>query len=231
MWSLRGEFGITTFLSKLSSFSLPKKKKKIIGFGSLTELHLFLFQKWGWKTIYAPTLTSLAKESWGPSLETIMLKLLHSQYVNIVDEISFLNSASRKKETISANIVGGSIDFIQKTIGTTWQIHGEGNFLFLEAQNKSIDQIIGYLHFFKKSGLFKGVKALLFGAFPCTHSEENRCILLQTALESFAAEFNFPIFSNFSVGHIPNNNPVQIGGQAEIKPIENAALYKQTIKL
>ena len=224
IWCLRGGYGSTRLISSLLKLTTPKKCKLFIGFSDITALHLFLQQKWHWQTLHGPTLNQVTHHVI-PSENIIELKKII--FEQLPELKYFLNpyQKSNSLDLIQAPITGGSLSLVQTSLGTDWQIETKEKILFLEDVNEAAYRIDRMLQQLQQSGILNHIKALLFGDFTfAIKPEEEKKI--QTVLERFAMEQNFPVLRCAGIGHGKQNRCLPLGMPALLDLNKNQLAIK-----
>lgn len=216
IWTLRGGYGTARLIDSLRTLPTPKNEKIFIGSSDNTALHLFMSQHWGWKTIHGAGLNGLLNPNQDPENFSKLAQLIAHKKSNItIDHLVPMNNAAnavkKANQKISGKLTGGNISIIQTSIGTDWQIQSEGKILFLEEVNEKGYQVDRLLHHLKQAGVFKGVKAIVFGDFADPKDE-----WVELALERFAKEMDIPIYKTDEFGHGTKNYPLIYNSESEI---------------
>ena len=203
IWCLRGGSGTTRLIPPLFKLNKPSKPKKLIGLSDVTALLLFLSQQWGWPVIHGPTAHYAGTHFLTPdALEKIvgLIKgtLTELSYNGLVP----LNERAHQNQIIEANITGGNLSLIEYSIGTSWQILSPDHILFLEDINEEAYRLAERLEHLQQAGIFREVRALLFGDFSHQDPAKNHPELIDFVLNDFATKINIPCFKNLPVGHV-----------------------------
>jgi len=232
IWCLRGGSGTSRLLPNLLSLQAPKKKKNLIGFSDVTALHFFLTQHWDWKTIHGPTLNSLINATGqSDSVTSTLDHLIQKGTASVNLSLNPLNKEARLRTALQGHLVGGNLALTQRSIGTPWQLETAERILFFEDVNEFPYRIAETLDHLKHVGLFKKVKAVIFGQFTNDNPEENEEKLLDHIFSEFAEKAAFPVFSDLAVGHTSNNHPLQLNSPVTLLPKEDLVFLRQTLFL
>lgn len=206
IWCERGGYGSIRLLEQLRSLKKPKVQKLFLGFSDITTIHLFLTQEWGWKTLHAPVVASFAQKSLAKKdLTELKTFLFSSEKYSCLSKIKPMNlRALNEKSVIKGKMTGGNLSVIQTTLGTKLHIQTKGKILFLEdvgERGYRIDRMLSHL---KEAGVFKGVKAVVFGEFSDGKEPDGESFVAY-ALQRFANESSFPVFKSNEFGHGKRN--------------------------
>ncbi|HXH54833.1 MAG TPA: LD-carboxypeptidase [Gammaproteobacteria bacterium] len=223
IWTLRGGYGSARLIDYLSQCPKPKAEKIFIGSSDITALHLFLSQKWGWRTIHGAGLASILNPNQDPqNFEKIATIVSKSKKTLSLKPLIPLNAAALNTKKISGRITGGNLSIIQTSIGTSWQIQTTGKILFLEEVGEKgyrIDRVLNHL---KQAGLLKKVRAIVLGQFIAPDypkeisSAEGISEAITVAIERFAKDTQIPVFKNEQFGHGNINYPIVYNAKSEI---------------
>ncbi len=219
IWTLRGGYGSARLIDSLSQCPKPETEKTFIGSSDITALHLFLSQKWGWKTIHGAGLAKLVDPKQDPeNLERIATIISKSQKTLCLNPLIPLNTAAAKTKKISGRITGGNLSIIQTSIGTTWQIKTSGKILFLEEVGEKGYRVDRILTHFKQAGLLKNVSAIVLGQWIAPDDPKDSTVLegLNVAIERFAKDTQIPVFKNNQFGHGRINYPIVYQAKSDI---------------
>lgn len=230
LWSLRGGYGSARLIEKLQTLPKPQTEKIIIGFSDLTVLHLFLSQKWGWKTINGAMLVDLLNAKKDPQNFLKISKLL-AQLKNstaaVYTEINHLLPLNEKASTVNSVegvLTGGNLAMVETSIGTDWEIKTKDKILFFEDDGEKgykIDRILNHL---KQAGLLNDVRAIVFGDF--TDGDE----FVELALQRFANEIAVPVFKTDEFGHGIKNYPMIYNAKSTITKSKEGSDYNLSMQ-
>lgn len=219
IWTLRGGYGSARLMAYLNQCPKPKIEKIFIGFSDITALHLFLSQKWGWKTIHGAGLAKILDPKQDlQNFKRIASIISKSQKILNVNPLIPLNTAALQTKKISGRITGGNLTMVQTSIGTPWQIKTNGKILFLEEVGEKGYRIDRALTQLKQAGLLKNVRAIIFGQLiaPIDPKDPTAAEAITIALERFAKETPIPVFKNDQFGHGNINYPIVYHAKSNI---------------
>lgn len=216
IWTLRGGYGAARLIEKLEKLPVPKQEKIFIGHSDITALHLFLTQRWGWKTIHGSGLAELVNPDKDPqNLQKVADIIARKVKVAKLDGLKPLNQVAKnlakKGLKVSGRLTGGNLSIIQTSLGTNWQLKTAGQIVFLEdigEKGYRIDRTFNHL---RQAGLFDKAKAVILGDFTSPQDEH-----VDTAIARFANELNIPVFKTEQFGHGRVNYPLLYQSKSEI---------------
>lgn len=226
LMSIRGGYGASDLLEDLLNLQKPEGKEKLfIGFSDATILHLFLSQKWNWKTIHGPVLLSAEKTSHKNFQK--LVRLLLSKY-NSEIEISLkpINKIAKNINDIEDSLVtGGNLCVIQTSIGTKIQIDAKNKILIIEETKESIYKVKRMLKHLKDTGVLESASAIIIGTIDC--GEE---IKMPAMLQNLIDDLEVPVFYTNKIGHNEYNYPFIINEIGSIIKQNSKYIFKQTFK-
>jgi len=228
IWALRGGYGAAKVIQGLLDLGVkPPKEKVLIGFSDITALHLFLSESWGWHPIHGAVLSQSGNPKFNQKNFDPIISMLGSH--NSCFDLAGLSLVSAKAPVcpINGELSGGNLCLIQTSIGTPWQMTGEGKILIIEDGNERGYRIDRMLHHLLQAGILKGVKAMVCNFTGGDESDGTN--LIAPALRDFASLVDFPIFTYAGIGHGYNNAPFVYGASAEI--IADGESFKLTYSL
>jgi len=228
IWCLGGGSGTIRLLPHLYDLTPPTKHKMIIGLSDVTALLIFLSQKWGWQVVHAPPAGYPALNKLTPeALEAIVQLIQGRTKALCYGDLLPLNSTAQKDQVIEGLLTGGNMSLIEYSLGTPWQIETQNRILFFEDTNEEAYRIAERLEHLRQAGIFKNVKAILFGGFSHTEKEKNKPDLVDFVLKDFAENIEIPCFSNLPVGHKDYCRPLIINLKATLTTGHTGKLVQQ----
>ena len=216
VWCLRGGYGSIRLLPLIEKMRIPKIKKLLIGLSDISSLHAILNQKWNFPTLHGPLLDRLALNILNPANVHELREVLENPvYVAAFENLIPINNAAKKAKTIKARIVGGNLMVVASTLGTPTQLKTANRILFLEELAERSYRIDRCLQQMKQAGLFKEVKAVVFGDFT-NCNEPNKDNHVAQVLENFFSTLNIPAFKGIQSGHGEIQRPVFFNTEAHL---------------
>jgi len=212
IWAIRGGYGSARLIEGLKKLSRPPCEKMFIGYSDITALHLFLSQQWHWKTIHGAGLAELLNAKKDPkNFEKIADLIAKKRSMITLNNLKPLNPNRLHSKKLSGLLTGGNLTIVASSIGTSWQIETAGKILFLEETGERGYRIDRTLNHLKQAGIFRKVKAIIFGEFTMPSDET-----VTLALERFAMEIKIPVFKTDEFGHGEKNYPLVYNAKSEI---------------
>lgn len=181
----------------------PSGPKVLVGFSDITTLHLLFNQCYNFQSIHG---VMCPKE---PEMLEEVIAVMGGKDM----EIQLESMRSQQLESnIRGEMIGGNLAVFCSSIGTSLHPKTDGKILFLEDIHEKDYQIHRYLVQMYNAGLFKGIKALVFGEFIESGMGSG------LAIESFVNKYlpDVPVYLTNSIGHGKINLPIVIGGLGEI---------------
>jgi muramoyltetrapeptide carboxypeptidase len=214
LWAIRGGVGAQFLIVELDKRPVPAVKKTLIGFSDTTALHLFVTQKWGWRSLHAPVFTHLQKGDFSKAKFDTVLDILENRIKNyVIDNVHPINATAQRMKRIVGKLSGGNLTLVECSIGTCWEIQLKDKILFLEDINLSSWRIYRSLYHLKESGVLKGVKAIVFGLFSNGGDQKE----IRKYLSKFADSISIPAYVTNMFGHGNYNKPLIYDAVAVLK--------------
>lgn len=208
VWCLRGGYGSIRLLPQIEKMKIPKNKKILIGISDISSLHVVLNQKWKFPTLHAPLVDRLGMDKLtSEDLHELRELLQNPDYVARFDQLKPLNKVALVKRKIKGELTGGNLMVVTSTLGTPSQLKTKNKILFLEELCERAYRVDRCLQQMKQAGVFKNVKAVVFGDFIDCH-EPNKDNHIQAILKDFFKDFKIPVFSGVEAGHGLRQRPL-----------------------
>lgn len=212
IWCVRGGYGSCRLMPKLQKLKKPKKAKVLIGYSDITTLHQHLNQKWGWTTLHAPLLDTLAEHENMKDfflLQDILMGLEDEVLVSKLKCISF----AKTSRSVIGDLVGGNLSVLHSHLGTPWEESWQGKILFLEDIGERGYRLDKMLFQLESSGAFKGLKAIVLGDFTGGKEPGSSRSLVWPTLERFFSSYKIPVYRGVPAGHGKKKMPLPLGAK------------------
>jgi len=214
IWCIRGGYG------RRRSTPSPKL---FLGLSDASSLHNFFYQDWGWPTIHGSNIDRYGKRA-APSVEE---KVLHKVIFGKASSVSYslnpLNKAAEKNGYRQGAVTGGNLITCQASVGTAFELETKGRILFFEDIGERGYRVDRVLRHFQMCGLFKGVKAVVFGDF-VGGKEPGGGRKVPAVLKAFAMESKIPVLSGLPTGHGKKRMPLPFGVSSRLTLGPNAKI-------
>lgn len=221
VWCIRGGRSPSRLIPLLEQRLPPTLDHKIvIGQSAITVLHLYLQRKYGWQTIHGSNLDYVGigfydgSDEGQASLIALSDLIFNKRESICLPLMRSINNAQMVDE-IESRVVGGNLELVETSIGTSWQVDTRRRILFLEDAGRPAWRIEMSLDHLKLAGVFDNVDAVVFGDFTGTDDD----ILVEIAFQRFAEDMPFPVFKLSGVGHGNINYPLPLLSPAQIARI------------
>jgi muramoyltetrapeptide carboxypeptidase len=163
--AIRGGYGSNYLLDGLT---VPgsERAKVILGYSDLTSLQIFVWQRYGWVTIYGPMIAAGFDHGEGQekgfdqaSLVSALLETSGGWGIALRGEALIAGAAEGR-------VLGGCMTLVESTLGTPWELDTRGAILLLEDRGMKPWQVDRALMHLLQAGKFHGVRGILLGDFP-----------------------------------------------------------------
>jgi muramoyltetrapeptide carboxypeptidase len=161
----RGGYGSNYLLDGLGT--APASPKILLGYSDITSLHIFLWQKFGWVTLYGPMVASGfdhgANSPKGYDRDSLLHALAETKTAWSLDLQAEPLVPGSSGEGV---LVGGCLTLIQTTLGTPWELDTRGAILVLEDCDMKPYQLDRALMHLKQAGKLRDLRGIILGDFP-----------------------------------------------------------------
>ncbi len=228
VWCLRGGYGSIRIVSSLFKVRRPRQPKLFVGLSDITTLHLFLNQHWGWPTIHGPMMDRLGRRATPPKYVQELKRVITGTQPEIeFTNLRPLNGNARKKRRVTGPVTGGNLITLQSSLGTLAQWQTRGSILFFEDIGERAYRVDRVLEQFRQTGLYKGVRAIVFGDFTGGRDPDGQD-RVPLILERFAGTMKIPVLKGLQSGHGIIQRPIPFGPRAELLLGPRARLVVQS---
>lgn len=209
MWA-RGGYGASELLELVPWSAIKQARPKpIIGFSDVSAAQSALYVMTGRSSIHGPMpATSTWKKNGSTDVDTLISYLK--------GEISSHGFAVEgPSEKIEGLVFGGCLSVLTSLIGTPYLPKSlAGHILLFEDIGENPGRIIRMLNQWRQSGMFAGVKALVFGSF--TDLGANLSDSDPMLFSELRRRINLPIYTTPHFGHVSPNQPFVIGSHGKL---------------
>ena len=209
----RGGYGCARVLPHLDLDTLAKHPKLFMGFSDVTVLHNAFFDHFGLVSFYSPMLTSNLIEANQDFTWAQLFRAVSPEGQQV--PWSFENQDTYhcfQEGIVEAPLRGGNLSLLASLCGTPWQPKLGGSILIIEDWKESYYTLDRQLLQIKQSGLFEGIKGLLFGDFSFCEPEFDYSLAEQ--LKALSDELGVPCGYGFTFGHGQQTITLPLGAQA-----------------
>lgn len=210
IWPIRGGYGASKLIPKLTQLVPPRKNKVLLGFSDITALHLFVNQQWHWATLHSKVIAQFYHDQDALDVEQINNILTKPNLKLYYHDLLPLNIAAKTRKKIESSLIGGNFTLIHHSIATNWQLNCQNKIVFFEDLNEAGYKIDRVLEHFIQANLLQGAKAIIFGDFTEGVAENDHHLIFK-AINNFADKFDIPVLSYNKIGHGKYNDPMPIG--------------------
>ena len=198
---MRGGYGSAEIIEAVAQ-ARGLRQKLLIGFSDITSLQVFLWQRWGWVTLYGPMVAvhfdGGADKRHGfdfASLASAVSVTRGGWHIPLRGECMVRGSAHGR-------VLGGCATLLETTIGTPWEFDARDAILLLEdteIQPYQLDRLLLHL---RQAGKFKGVRGIVLGEFPGAGSSRAGITIADVCVRRLG-DLGVPILFGAPVGHTP----------------------------
>ncbi len=223
--TIRGGYGSAQLLPYIDYNLIKKHPKIFVGYSDITSLLIGINKMTGLVTFHGPVAISTFTEY----TKTYFLKTLESTTaIGEIEDAPYednLQTSNRvwtyKPGKAKGRLIGGNMTLLQASMGTPYEFDTDGAILFLEEVGEEPYDIDRILTQFKLAGKFDKCKGVVFGKIsniqPATYKPAfNTTLSTEEIIENIFKDFDFPVCTGLSLGHIKHKPTLPIGIQAEL---------------
>ncbi len=220
----RGGYGSVRIIDRIDFSEFKKKPKWLIGFSDITTIHTHVHSHLNVVTLHAPMAINFPKTP-----DAVLNQIKDFLWGNNVVLNAPAHPLNRMKNA-TGQLIGGNLSILYSLASSASDIDTKGKILFLEDLDEYLYHIDRMMMQLKRSGKLHGLAGLVVGAM--SDMKDNTIPFGKTAEEIIAehvSEYDFPVCFGFPAGHITENNPLAMGGYAELI-VENKVSLKMNNK-
>lgn len=206
IFCVKGGVGSIHFQNLINFQKIKFSNKPIVGFSDITLLLVNLSQHSRMRCIHGPNLSKDYEEYDQRTISSMMDCMNKRNYSRNFGYSDILVPGYSKAE-----IIGGSLDLMVRSMGTLAEIDTHGKVLFIEENEYEGRKIFDFLWQLKLSGKFDKIKGIILGYFK--NSSEDP---VEKYLVDFFKEFKCPVIMNQPIGHQEPNISVPLGEKCVI---------------
>lgn len=198
--AIRGGYGSNYLLDELK---IPRTEtpKAILGYSDLTSLQIYLWQRWGWVTFYAPMVAAGFHAGHGAtkgydreSLLAALQNMKEGWRIRLQGEALVAGSAE-------GTVLGGCLTLVETTLGTPWELDTTDAILLLEDRGMKPWQVDRALMHLKQAGKFTKVRGIVLGDFPECEAPVAGSPTVRDVCVRILGTLGVPIVFGAPVGH------------------------------
>ena len=208
VWCVRGGYGMTRLLPRLSLKRFAERPKPVIGYSDVTALHCAIEARARVVSIHAHTARAVM-----PAMSVRSLAAVVEQRG---EPCGVWHSAVPVCAGRAEGVLrGGNLALLASLCGTADAMDGRGAIVVLEDVNEAAYRVDRMLRQLEQSGAFDGCVALAVGQFTDVPADENEDAMMMDALvEELAQRLRVPCLANLPIGHIADQWAVPLGADA-----------------
>lgn len=220
VWCLRGGYGCIRLVPRLLKEKKPAQEKLFIGLSDITTLHLFLNQKWNWRSLHASLLDRVGQNKLSEQNKNELIGVIENKQNEVVfNSLKPLNAVAikfqtQKKELVS-QVLGGNLAVFCSSLGTPLQPKTKGRLIFFEDIGERGYKIDRLLEQISQAGLLKTCAGVIFGDF-IDGNEADGKNYVWPVIEKFSHKLNVPVFSGVQTGHGDIQRPLFFNTKAKL---------------
>ena len=141
IFCLRGGYGSPRLLDGIDFELLRNHPKPFVGYSDITALHLAITRYAGFVTFHGPMLNADLLGNKQPPTESSLLRMLGGQQLPVLEHPAAYPLTTLASGCASGRLLGGNLSMICATLGTAFELDGEGIILFIEDVNEPLYRV------------------------------------------------------------------------------------------
>ena len=220
----RGGYGSNYLLPLLDLDVIARHPKILVGYSDLTSILTWIHDETGLVTFHGPMAAKDFAHPDGVDLDCWYAAVEGRSGVEAV----FPGGANAiVTGEAQGTLYGGCLSLLVASLGTRYEIETGGTILFVEDVNAKPFQIDRMLMQLKYSGMFEGVRGIIFGEMNDCTQPGGQTYSLQEVIERVLGELGVPIAYGLPFGHVSRNNlTLPLGVHAGLKVSSNSISLK-----
>lgn len=218
IWASRGGYGCQHLIQHLKLKNFTKNPKWYIGYSDNTVIQSYLLKK-GFVSIHGQTIKT---SSFGVTEESY--DMIFDILKGNTPKYSLNSHALNKEGNIEGEVVGGNLALVYALLGTRYSFEFKDKILFIEDIGENFYALDRMIMSLELAGVFHKIKGLIVGGMTNMGDEKDNKSY-EESFDEFAyqmiserlSKYKFPVVFGFPNGHIKDNRPLLIGGNAKIK--------------
>ena len=203
----RGGYGATRLLPHVSAEAVRRRPKLLVGFSDITALHA-LWAHAGVGSLHGSMVAALGQAP-EPLVERFCAAL-EGVYPEAFEGLTPI--APGAAEGI---LLGGNLAVLSALLGTPWFPPLTDAVLFLEDTGERPYRVDRMLTSWRSAGAFRGVRAVVLGAF--TDGEPGPDgVSLEQVLHERLGDLGIPVARGLPAGHVPDNAELPFGSRVQL---------------
>lgn len=204
IFAMIGGMGAIHILPYINYKKIKKSKKILVGLSDVTILLNSIYQKTDARCLHGPNIgkTHLFDKKTKDCLIDVINK---KNYKVIFQEKDVFHQGKTE-----AQIVGGNVELLGRSLGTKFEVCTKGKIIFLEDYDMKSWRIFDILWQLKLAGKFRDIKGIILGYFVDCGKDIN------LYLKEFFKDFRCPILINQPIGHSEPNLTIPLGEKCVI---------------
>lgn len=210
VWCVRGGYGMTRILDRVSFAALAERPKPVIGYSDVTALHSAMAAQTGIVTFHAHTARA--------ELPAMSMASMRSAVTQRGQPCGVWNDARPVTAgRVTGRLAGGNLALLASLCGTPNALQAEGAIVVLEDLNEAVYRADRMLRQLEQSGALTGCVGLAVGQFTMVPDDENPdALTIDELIAELAHRLRVPCLANLPIGHIADQWTVPLGAQATL---------------
>jgi muramoyltetrapeptide carboxypeptidase len=230
IFTIRGGYGSQRILPLLNYSLIKRNPKILVGYSDITALHCALFAHCGLVTFSGPMVAAEMSGNFHGKTEERFWRDVTSTKppTPLVGKRTF-PALSHRKTVSTGRLMGGNLSLLSSLVGSA-HFPRQNDIIYLieeiDERPYRIDRMLQQLHSAK---IFQAAAGIALGDFrTCIPAKGKSSLSIQEIFLNTFCQYNFPIVSGFSYGHIRNSLSFPIGVRVIIDQKRNSVTFLES---
>lgn len=214
---LKGGYGAPRMVDLVDVDIIRANPKVFVGYSDITTLHLSFNQKAELITFHGPMVTSDLARSPGTFTLESMARWTMEGEAGTLDNPPEYPRATLCPGRAEGQLVGGNLNLIAYSIGTSWEIDTEGKILFLEEVEEEPYKIDGMLTQLYNRGKLQQCAGIVLGDWNhCVAEKTDPSLTLEETLNDMLLRLEVPVMTGLRAGHCEPKLTLPLGAMVAL---------------
>ncbi|MEC4169686.1 LD-carboxypeptidase [Pseudomonas sp. MS-1(2024)] len=224
IFCLRGGYGSPRLLDGIDFELLRNHPKPFVGYSDITALHLAITRYSGFVTFHGPMLNADLLGNKQPPTESSLLRMLGGQQLPVLEHPAAYPLTTLASGCASGRLLGGNLSMICATLGTAFELDGEGIILFIEDVNEPLYRVDRLLTHLRLAGKLDKVRGVLVGDVAGVDVRA-----LERLLTQELGGLGIPVLAGWRSGHCDPNLTLPMGAQVRLDADQQLLVLEQAV--
>ncbi len=223
---VRGGYGCSRLLENIDFELLRRHPKPFVGYSDITALHVAITRYAGFVTFHGAMLNADLLAHKQPPTESSLLRMLSGQQPTLLEHPTAYPLTTLAPGVAQGRLIGGNLSMICATLGTAFELEGQGSILFIEDVNEPLYRVDRLLTHLRQAGKLGQVRGVLVGDIAGVDAQK-----LELLLRQELGPLNIPVLAGWRSGHCDPNITLPMGALVRLDADNQQLVLEQEVVL